>query len=380
MDLQTIDNFINDFSISINKLIKYEMNIHQLNSHKHQLLFNDLLYKLFNRKKFGLDNECWTELYLRSLCFYKFKNKIGNIPLVLVTKHNEILPFYFKNKISKTKNTFIHWDTHPDFNEVNFSNKLPYLYKNNLIDEAQKLVWDIGSANSGVFFGTGIRDTIWCMPSWVPDKETNINYFFKKQKFEYKIMTNSIKDKKSLLEEFTEGINKGEEIKTYSKVHAEKMSKKSLENMLNMIRANGNKYILDIDLDYFVCNGAKKDKSYFREPYDVSSPHRIENIDFNQLLPRGVDKDNHKYLKYEHDLKIEVREINKRINHFLNVLKYIKKKGFIPSHISMCDSTNVHFIGCQTCNSVSNNYVPLNLALFVHTKVFLGINKIFANT
>jgi hypothetical protein len=155
------------------------------------------------------------------------------------------------------------------------------------------------------------------------------------------------------------------------------MSKKSLENILNSIKNNGNKYILDIDLDYFVCNGDKVTKSYFKESYDIGSPNRTETVDYNLLLPRGIDKDNKKYYKYEHDLKKEVYEINKRITHFLNIIKYIKKKGFIPSHISICDSTNVHFSGCQTCNSVSNNYVPLNLALYVHTKVIQGLEKIY---
>lgn len=384
MNLKIIDNFINEFSIKVNKLIKYEMNNQTINSKKHHLLFNDLLFNLFERKKYGLDHDLWKELYLRSICFYKYKNHIGKIPTVLVTKHNEILPFYFKQKIHKTKNTFVHWDTHPDFNEVDFSIQLPNLYKNylknhnsELINKAQRLVWDIGAANSGLFIASGIRDTIWCMPSWLPDKDANINYFFKENKTYHNIMTNSITDKKSVLEEFAIGKNKGEEIKTYSKIQAEKMSKKSLENLLNIIKQNGDKYILDIDLDYFVCNGDKLNKSYFREPYDVSSPNRTEYVDYNHLLPRGIDKDNHKYFKYEKDLRIEVHFINKRITHFLNVIKYLKKKGFEPSHISMCDSTNVHFSGCQTCNSVSNNYVPLNLALYVHTKVLNGLEKIF---
>ena len=129
MDLPNIDNFINDFSIKVNKLIKFEVQKSSNNSTIHQSLFNELLLSLIKRKKFALDFELWKELYLRSLCFYKSYNKIGNIPIVLVTKHNEILPFYMMHKIHKTNNTFIHWDTHPDFNEVEFSLQLPNLYK-----------------------------------------------------------------------------------------------------------------------------------------------------------------------------------------------------------------------------------------------------------
>lgn len=383
MNFKNIDNFINEFSININKLIKYEMN----NFHKdeHQSLFNKVLLTLIKRKKFGLDSELWKELYLRSLCFYKSQNKISNIPIVLVTKHNEILPFYMMHNIHKTNNTFIHWDTHPDFNEVNLSLQLPHLFNKyletkdtNLITKAQHLVWDIGSANSGVFLATGIRDTVWCMPSWVPDKEANINYFFKENKKDHTIMTNSIMDKKNVLDnEFTFGKNQNEDIKIYSKIQAEKLSKKSLINLINLIKNNNNRYILDIDLDYFVCNGIKSNKSYFKDPFDVRSPERTENVDYNFELPRGIDKDNHKYIKYEKALKKEVYQINKRIKHFINVLQYIKKKGLTPSHISVCDSTNVHFMDCTTCNSISNNYVPLNLALYVHTKVMIGLHKLF---
>jgi hypothetical protein len=288
------------------------------------------------------------------------------------------------HKIHKTNNTFIHWDTHPDFNEIEFSLQLPHLYKKYLdthddaiITKAQKLVWDIGAANTGVFMATGIRDTIWCMPSWVPYKDSNISYFFKENKNEYKLMTNSISKKEDLLYEFVVGKNNGEDMKTHSMIQAEKLSKSSLINLINLIKNNNDKYILDIDLDYFVCNGTKSTKIYLKEPYDVGSPNRIENVDYNMELPRGIDKDNHKYFKYENQLKKEVYEINKRIKHFLNVLKYLKKKGYTPSHISVCDSTNVQFSNCETCNSISNNYVPLNLALYVHTKVMIGLHKLF---
>ncbi len=384
MSLENIDNFINDFSHKINILIKYEYNNSSFNSNKHHLLFNHLLLTLFKRKKYGLDHECWKELYLRSLCFYKYQNKLSKIPLVLVTKHNEILPFYFKNKIHTTNNTLIHWDTHPDFNYIDQSYQLPkiynqYLKSNNsdLITKAQKIVWDIGAANTGVFMSTGIRDTVWNMPSWIPDKQMNLNYFFKESKNSLLVCTNSNIKGKPNLEEFTQNKNHGETMKTYAKIQAEKLSKDGLKNMVNLIEKNGNEYILDIDLDYFVCNGKSFTEKYWKDSYDLSSPNRTETKDFYHNNPREFNKDNKLLIKYENDIQKEIKEINKRIKHFLNVLKYLKKKGYEPSHISICDSTNVHFSGCQTCNSVSNNYVPLNLALYVHTKVINGLEKIF---
>jgi len=384
---KNMDEFINKFSHKINDLIKYEYNKNRLNTNKHHLLFNDLLYTLFKRKQYALDHDCWTELYLRSLCFYKYKNKIGNIPLVLVTKHNEILPFYFEQKIHKNTNTFVHWDTHPDFNGADQSIQLPKLYKEYLktnnkdtINKALHIIWDIGAASSGVFFATGIRDTIWNMPSWVPDKEININYFFKDSKKEIILNTDS-KDLKNM-EEFTNTKHNDEIQKTYTKIQTGKLSKNGLKLMIENISKNGNQYILDIDLDYFVCNGKQFNKKYWKYSFDLSSEHRTKLTDFNYNLPRGFDEysspnDNKELIRLEKEFKLEVKLINRRIVHFLNVLKYLKKKGYTPSHISVCDSTNVHFSGCQTCNSISNNYVPLNLALFVHTKVMIGLHRLF---
>jgi hypothetical protein len=64
-----------------------------------------------------------------------------------------------------------------------------------------------------------------------------------------------------------------------------------------------------------------------------------------------------------------VEKIDERIRSFFKIIKYLHRHGFVPSHISICDSTNVQFQDCNTCNSVSNGYVPANLALYIHTKV-----------
>jgi hypothetical protein len=380
-----LDIFISEFSNKIYSLKEYEFDKNNIYSKKHHDLFNQLLNILLKKKKFGLYQNLWTELYFHSIYFYSTINKIGNIPIKIVTKHNNILPFYMDQNLQKIKTTIVHFDTHPDMNEVKNSANLPHIYKKYLETkndsykkEAQKIVWDIGSAISGVLFTTGIQNYIWCMPSWIPDKNINTTYFLKKNKNEIVAYTNDelLIDDELCDINYTSKHNDVEKECIYSKIQTGKPSKNIVKNIIKNI--NNNKYILDIDLDYFICNGQKLNiKSYMKEPYDLESFYRTKKIIVNQDNPRDSSENTTELERYEKQLAIEVRYINKRIKYFLNIISSLKKKGFIPSHISICDSTNIEFFKCHNCNSISNGYVPTNLALYVHTKVFNGLIKIF---
>lgn len=383
MSLKHVDNFINDFSHFIYKLKKYEYN--KENTHAHQLLFNKLLYMLFNRKKYAEDQDLWKELYLRSLCFYKYNDKIGNIPIVLVTKHNEILPFYMKSKIHTIKDTIIHFDTHDDMNNVANSKILPDLYseylKNNslkVIEKAQALVWDIGAAITGVLTTTGMRDLVWNTPEWIPDPEAVVDYYIKRRDDKMALITNNheiVKDN-TMKELFYLG-KKEIDTRKMAKIQTGILSAHKLNLLTQLIKKNGSTYILDIDLDYLVCNGDELHRNYWKETYDVSSTGRTLYKEINQHNPRYLNDKTSEFIEYKNALHSEIPKINKRITHLLYLIQRLKGRGLTPSHISICDSTNVQFDNCQTCNSVSNNYVPLNLALYVHTKVINGLRKLF---
>jgi len=384
---QHLDDFIIEFSDNIIELTKIEFSdTSSQYSKEHYDIFNSLFQTLLKRKKYAFDFNLWKELYYHSIFFYPTINKIGDIPTVLVTKHNHILPFYMKHNIGNIDTTFLHFDTHPDMNIVKNSINLPeynskYLETKNkaYIDKAENIVWDIGAAISGVILTTGIQNYIWAMPEWIPDPYLKTTYFLHENKNTIGLYSNDPKIEDNNLVDLTytnrfKNMDKSE--KNYIKLQTGKENNSKI--ITNLLKEFTHEYVLDIDLDYFVCNGEKlKKKPYFKDQYDVSSTNRTQTIIFNQDNPRDFYYKSDELIKFQSELDKEVKLIKQRIKKFLTLINQLKNKGVIPSHISICDSTNIEFNLCRKCNSLSNGYVPRNLALIVHYNVVNGLKKIF---
>lgn len=410
------DNFIIDFSneiVNLNKLRSCQTNLKI--SKKFRTTITKLYKILRRRNKIGTDQNLWIELYTQSTYIYSDIKKIGNIPISIVTKHNHIVPFYMRQKISEINTTILHFDTHPDMNLIKKSGPLPNLYKKYLktgnekyIKQAQEIVWDIGAAISGTLMTIGAQNYIWCMPEWIPDQNVEILYSIKYNKRDVLLITNDeehqddplcdiLYDPKNFEEENSciyakiqtgKVINKNK----HSKKSRPKNTKKSLDMILDIFeykreekeekeeRLNeiSQNYILDIDLDYFVCNGEKFEKEqYFKEPYDLASKKRTKTIFVNENNPRDTYLETEELEKYNLALEKELEEINKRISVFFKIIKGLYKKGYTPSHITISDSTNIEFSELCHCNSVSNGYVPKYFALFLNQKIQEGLKKIF---
>ena len=391
MSLQNLDNFISTFSKGIVDLNYYEAIDRPENLVQHSEVFQRLQRSLHKRHKFALDQDLWKELYHRSVYFYKYQNEVNGVHLKLVTKHNQIIPFYMSQRIHNTATTLVHFDTHSDEAPVKNSVSLPSIYQSYLdtnderyLGEAIDIVWDIGAANSGILFATGIRDVTWCLPSWVPDKQITLNTFLKKSKKSLTLSTTDNIAGMNNLDEMMQVSHKPKDAPSalYTKVQTGKLSSSGLTTLIDAIKRNGRVYFLDIDLDYIVCNGKPFNTTYWKDTYDLSSHHRTQTAEPNQSVPRYNGDATKNLAAYNRAFSREIKEIDQRIHKLFKLLFHLKKRGLTPSLISVCDSTNLQFANCETlklhsCNSVSNNYVPLNIALYVHSKV---MEKLFILT
>lgn len=390
MSLVKLDDFIKTFSKNVVRLKQYE-NSSLVNSEKHYKFFKLILDSLMSRLNFfAIDQSLWIELYYRSLSFYPFKKVIGDAknPIILVTKHNHIVPFYIKHQLHKSNSTIFRVDSHDDLNSIKNSAQLPVLYSEfisstqqgkstvGVLNKIQDMIWDIGAAKSGVIFSTGIKDIVWGLPNWLPDEQVAIEYYIKKGTKNLNLCTNNDIKHIKHIDEFTyiKGESRNEK-RIFAKIQTGKLTKNGFNRIFNIINKNGNKYVLDIDLDYFICNGKPFNSSYWKESFDMQSFYRTEYTQVNQSLPRNKNEKTVELRKYQKKLSFEIKQINKRIKNFFKLLKLLKKKGLTPEYISISDSTNIDFYDCENCNSISNNYVPLNFALYVHTIVLEELNK-----
>lgn len=106
----------------------------------------------------------------------------------------------------------------------------------------------------------------------------------------------------------------------FSRIHTH--TKSSWKNNEKNIKTT---FILDIDLDYFVCNGDKYTKTKYKRDFgDIESTGRVHEIP-GIIVPRSIytDKNSASVIKR---LNKEYKLIMGRINVFLDGLKYLHKR------------------------------------------------------
>jgi len=342
------------------------LTIHEL---KKNLKKIDRMYQhLSNIDNFVFKIPILEELNDRITFYYKFMNdnefiKIKNIPVYQFSKHNHAVEYVYKN-IKSIPGTILHVDTHADMNEIKNDRILlrKYIKNNELNVNINDIINDIGGVlvpmllpydkNEGVF---------WLTPDWVTEPyntstiKLSINedksYFYGGNCPKYTVKVNKqITNNNDLDVEFTT-----------SNVHY-------ADNMISKI---SDKYILNIDLDYFVCYGTP---CYGIEGNDAISHYRTK-IDLGYAL-----KDDYEYERVENEIYYEMQLILKRIDNFIEFIRKLKENNKTPSMIIICDSTRVNFSNYNFSKKyeteIYHEFMPKYLCFWVHNIVTLQLKKI----
>ena len=353
---------------------------------------------------FLLYRPLWEELHDRMVYYYEYQNQenLNNkIPLFrAVIHHNAVIWWLKSSEINKLHGPLIHFDTHDDMGSPpNVDCILHDLKnKNNLLSSLDKTCSAIHLPVSCILLTKLVNNIIWAVPNWVYDtngtwkqyaaySKKTVKGVCKKNKFAF-LRDNSYKlgQDKFPLGDLIENVDpihiKSENFDflhpfKFSKIHPKDSNGwKKLYEYLNP-KKYGNKFILDIDLDYFSCNGDNINRKKYMETYeDLESDMRVHGMP-GIKTPRSMFEDKYSQI-YVSKLNKEAKIIKNRIKTFLSGLKYLKMKGMTPSVIDISDSTMSLFSGHFDGAIFTNEYCPKYFVPYIHSLLITGLTKIYS--
>jgi len=353
-------------------------------------LFDKVTKVLLAKKNFVLYRPMWEELHDRMVYYYDYRNKTNlskKMPLFSGTLHNEAVGWWLKLKRKgHLSDTLLHFDTHDDMgipstkqHLLNNKNKLDY---NKVIAGSCGLIyWPV----TCLLLSEGVDNVVWCMPSWVYDsnytnQEQALVHYKKGDEFVY------IRPKKSKKDDFLiEGdvrllpaIGKTKEMDFYQphEFSRLKVSTSREWKLLSNLIGDKSRFILDVDLDFFVTNGDKFSKKEYQEDFgDIESTGRVHAIP-GITEPRAAYADSNSSVVVS-DLNTEFGLVKKRVDVFLRGLAYLKKKGKRPCCITLSDSAPSFFSGSTSRAVWTNSYTPKYFVPALRYLLMKGLKRLY---
>lgn len=385
-----LDEYIIHLNTFFNSLrcLEYSNPLSQSNISKRQYrearkIFIRLYRKIFEsneRNSLSYLGEFSRELYQRSIYYYQFLNehqRVSGIPVFNYVKNNDCLLPLLEKKI---KAPMLHFDTHSDHKEFeNFEEYHQAIHQEPMnIEKIRQLAYDIGCFSSYYIYYSK-TNFIWINPLWSLDSP------------EYSRVTTKM-TKHPEHDEIVHTPTTEEDPESYIYVRG-----KLKDNFSKLTQDLDDNFILSIDLDYFCTNGLleediihKKSKSevtdiladadpasYGRTRYQIEFTNPFYNYseqDEDYLQKR---KSHSLYLR---KLKNELKLVTQRLQLFKKFLLYIKNERKInPISILISDSCNVHLSRDANSISLTNDFCPQNLVLWIRHQLFIILQQVYSS-
>jgi len=394
---EEFDDYNKHVTPIVNELYKLREIEHSKDTMKNKYILakNKLkkVYKLLREyDNLVLDRPMWVELHDRMVYYYTYLNNTNlknyDLPIFRETRHNDSVKWWVESFDKKlVSKTVAHFDTHEDMGLPEDPYQL--LEKNGVMNKTKLkngscglIYWPI----TCYLLSKCANNIVWCMPSWTYDNNLKSEQVLTLDKNDelYYIRYPSKKKDEFRLKEAVKIAKKGElddlsKFKFAQKHTFNRLRTSTIKAWDKLATIIDNGFILDIDLDYFVCNGDKySKKSYKKDWGDLQSTGRI-HTNPGHLNPRALyeGKEGQTVIK---QLKKEIKLVEKRIQIFLDGLKILKDNYNIkPGIINLSDSTKSLFSGNSTRAIFTNEYTPKYFVPILHYKLIEGFKKIYGN-
>jgi hypothetical protein len=387
------DAFFRQAYGTMRKICQMELEGNESEAMNHRRLVQLLFAQLARRRDFVGHAAIWSDLYAHSTFFYPLLTHIAGIPFVNVIKHNHIGPAYLRWNVPNHV-PLLHFDGHEDLNHLpHYISRKVYMIgqsyrrsqspstRRRLLTQLHEAVTDIGASMSGVLIAGGARPLAWLMPRWVrmtADRRrfaiarwtgtgalglSSPDIWNGRKKSELP-STMPIAAQNPVCLQHVKRLPRYTPSAPFARLSGEGSPQPLLDFLAS---CKGDRFLLDIDLDYFVSNGIPKSAGP-RDGDDCASPMRRPLQDITdsprdmfaqgQLLRAGARR--------------EIALVDARIRRFMGLLRQLRKSGWRPIGISVSDST---FAYGTPHVSPGNNYVPQHYALYVRERLVSALER-----
>lgn len=356
----------------------------------------------------------WAELYRLSAQLHPQELSVGDIPLTVVNAHNFSVPFWVRHAQKSPLGTLVHFDTHADMDDVPRPESVQSAVADIRAGQNLERSWHVLShavyRNSmpvtAAVLAAGVRELFWAKPTWARDPLdfSGKSFFFARPRGANDPGCAAGLDSRALSvffrtagsdsfalhydaadnggvwlprRELELGIWRAVapsqqphdahfEVKTPVRFSA-LTTDRPLSTLVSAVPAE--RFVLDIDLDYFVNIGHDVEPSD-----DPPSPGQRLLGSFSALTgyrsrARGGDLSGTL-------VAAERQVIRGRIDRFRAILRALSKAGKRPSVISIADSTYLPFAG-KPSGEEHAAFVPVHHAYWVREQVLAVVQEVF---